>query len=56
MAKFWLTAMGGGQTAGAIMLIYGLTSTRTLLVRNDQLSIAPMQVNGGTGMMVSGRF
>ena len=49
-------SMGGGQTAGAIMLIYGLTSTRTLLVRNDQLSIAPMQVNGGTGMMVSGRF
>jgi hypothetical protein len=56
VAKFWLTTLGAGQTAGAIMLIYGLTSTRTLLVRNDQISIAPMQLNGATGMMVSGRF
>jgi hypothetical protein len=56
VGKFWLTGLGLGQTAGAIMLIYGLTNTRTLLVRNDQLSIAPMHADGATGMTVSGRF
>ena len=55
-ARFYLTLSGLGQTAGAIMLIYGLTNPRTILVRNDQLTIAPMIGNGASGMSVLGRF
>jgi len=55
-AKFYLTLSGLGQTAGAIMLIYGLTSPKTLLVRNDQLTFAPMIGNGASGLSVMGRF
>lgn len=54
--KWWLVNLGLAQTAGAIMLYIGLTSTRTLLVRTDQVSIGPMTANGASGMMVSGRF
>lgn len=56
VARFYLVGLGLGQTAGAIMLIYGLTSPRTLLVRNDQLSIAPMIGHGASGLTVMGRF
>lgn len=56
IARFYLVGLGLGQTAGAIMLIYGLTSPRTLLVRNDQLSIAPMIGHGASGLTVTGRF
>ncbi|HEX3763363.1 MAG TPA: hypothetical protein VHW23_31930 [Kofleriaceae bacterium] len=58
-ARFWLTVSGLGQTAGAIMLVYGLTSPRTTLVRNDQLivtSIAPLVAPGASGLSVVGRF
>lgn len=48
--------IGLAQTAGALMLVYGLTSPRTLLVRNDQLSVVPMLSRDATGAMVSGRF
>ena len=57
-ARFFLTLSAAGQTAGAIMLIYGLTNPRTVLVRNDQLSIglAPVIGNGASGLSVVGRF
>jgi hypothetical protein len=55
-AKLYLLHLGAAQVAGAIMLYYGLTSPKTVLVRNDQLSIAPMVGNGTSGMMVTGRF
>lgn len=55
-AKLYLLHLGVAQVAGAIMLYYGLTSSKTVLVRNDQLSIAPMVGNGTSGMMVTGRF
>ncbi|MBL0215438.1 MAG: hypothetical protein IPQ07_16325 [Myxococcales bacterium] len=48
--------LGLARTAGAIMLIYGLTNPKTLLVRNDQLSITPMFGNGSSGFAVSGAF
>lgn len=48
--------VGLAQTAGALMLVYGLTSPRTILVRNDQLSVVPMLSKDATGMMVSGSF
>lgn len=54
--KLYLLHLGVAQVAGAVMLYYGLTSPKTILVRNDQLSIAPMVGNGTSGMMVTGRF
>ncbi len=48
--------VGLAQTAGALMLVYGLTSPRTLLVRNDQLSVVPMLSKDASGMMVMGTF
>jgi hypothetical protein len=52
-----LFGLGGlGQTAGAIMLIYGLTTPKTLLVRNDQLSVGPLVAPNASGLSVSGRF
>ncbi len=59
IARFYLAVSGLGQTAGAIMLLYGLTSSRTVLVRNDQLivtSLAPMIAPGASGLSVVGRF
>jgi len=56
VAKFYLALSGLGQTAGAVMLIYGLTNPRSILVRNDQLTIAPMFGNGASGLSVLGRF
>lgn len=59
IARFYLALSGLGQTAGAIMLFYGLSNSRTVLVRNDQLivtSVAPMIVPGAAGLSVVGRF
>lgn len=54
--KLFFFHVGLAQTAGALMLVYGLTAPRTLLVRNDQLSVVPMLSKDAGGMMVSGRF
>src|SRR5262249_32693410 len=56
--KFVLGLLGGAQTAGAIMLIYGITSPKTILVRNDLVSVQITPAIGGssTGMVVSGQF
>jgi hypothetical protein len=56
VGKFWVIHLGLAQLAGALMLGYGLTSPKVLLVRNDQLSIAPMIGEGTSGMTVAGRF
>jgi hypothetical protein len=56
---FGLAAVGLAQTAGAIMLVYGLTHSGEVLVRNDQLaitSIAPLVAPGASGLSVVGRF
>jgi len=58
-ARFCLAVSGAGQVAGAVMLLYGLSSSRTVLVRNDQLivtSLAPMIAPGASGLSVVGRF
>jgi hypothetical protein len=57
-SKWLLAHLGLAQAAGALMLVYGMTSPRVLLVRNDQLSmhVAPMVGPGTSGMMVSGSF
>jgi hypothetical protein len=59
VARFYLAVSGLGQAAGAIMLLYGISSSRTVLVRNDQLivtSVAPLIAPGVSGLSVVGRF
>lgn len=59
VARFYLAVSGLGQSAGALMLLYGISSSRTVLVRNDQLivtSVAPMIAPGATGLSIVGRF
>jgi hypothetical protein len=55
-AKFYVLHLGVAQAAGAIMLFYGLTNRKTIFLRTDRLSVAPMLGNGASGMMVTGRF
>lgn len=54
--QFWIAQVAAGQAVGAILLVVGLTQPRTVLVRNDLVSITPMISNHASGMMVSGRF
>jgi hypothetical protein len=54
--RFALVLDGVAQTAGALMVVYGLTTPRTILVRNDRLTIAPMVRPGAAGLVLSGRF
>jgi len=57
--KVFLAGFGGAQAAGAIMLYYGLTTKKRVLVRNDivgSMTIVPMAGDGATGMLLSGRF
>jgi hypothetical protein len=59
-AKVFLVGLGGAQLAGAVMLYYGLTTTKTVFVRNDlvgSLKVGPLiGEHNTTGMVVSGRF
>jgi hypothetical protein len=58
-ADVLLVGIGGVQLAGAIMAYYGLTTTRTVFVRNDLiggLTVAPMVTRGASGMALSGHF
>jgi hypothetical protein len=57
--QFSLVVSGLAQTTGLILLVYGLNSRRTVLVRNDRLtvpSIAPLIGPGASGLSVVGRF
>lgn len=57
--KVLLFGLGAAQTTGAIMLYYGLTTKKKVLVRNDfvgSLNVTPNVGDGTTGMLVSGRF
>jgi hypothetical protein len=59
LARVMLINLGAAQTAGAIMLMYGLSSKDHVLVRNDlvgSLQVSPMATRGGSGMVLSGRF
>ena len=55
-ARSWLTLLGAGQVTGAVLLIYGLSNPRSVLVRNDQLTIVPTVGHGASGLALSGRF
>jgi len=54
-----LAGFGVAQATGAIMLYYGLTTKKRVLVRNDfvgSLNLTPLAGDGTTGMVLSGRF
>ena len=58
-AKVFLVGLGGAQLAGALMLYYGLTTTKRVFVRNDlvgNLAVGPMVSNGASGFSLSGNF
>jgi hypothetical protein len=58
-ARLALAGLGTAEVIGAVMLYYGLTTTKKVYVRNDlvgNLSVAPMTGNGASGMALSGRF
>ncbi len=55
----FLVGLGAAQVAGAVMLYYGMTSTKRVFVRNDLVSnvmIAPMVTNNAQGLALSGNF
>jgi hypothetical protein len=54
--KLYVAHLGIAQALGATLLIYGVLNPKSILVRNDLLSIAPMVSNGASGLMVSGQF
>jgi len=57
--KLLLAGFGAAQVTGAIMLYYGLTTKKRVLVRNDfvgSMTVTPMAGDGATGMLLSGRF
>jgi len=54
-----LGGLGTAQIIGAVMLYKGLTTKKSVLVRNDlvgNMTLTPMVGDGATGMLVSGRF
>jgi len=58
-ANFMLAIDGVAQAAGAFMFIYGLTSPRNVLVRNDlaMVTVTPMRFGkDGSGLGLVGRF
>ncbi len=58
--RFLLAVDGAAQALGAAMLIYGIASPKTVLVRNDlgmTTHLVPMRMgNGGTGVGLVGTF
>ena len=59
IGKLALAGLGTAQVIGAVMLYYGLTTKKTVYVRNDlvgNLSVTPMTGNGNTGVALSGSF
>lgn len=57
--KLLLGGLGAAQVTGAVLLYYGLTSKKTVYVRNDLIGnvmLTPMVGDGNAGMAVSGRF
>jgi hypothetical protein len=57
--RLFLAGLGAAQTTGAILLYYGLTTKKRVLVRNDivgSMTFTPMAGDGTAGMLLSGQF
>jgi hypothetical protein len=55
----FLAGLGAAQVAGAVMMYYGLTTTKKVYVRNDlvgSVTITPMAGNGASGFALAGSF
>jgi hypothetical protein len=58
-AKVFLVGLGGAQVAGALMIYYGMTSTRRVFIRNDlvgNVTVSPLISHGASGLALSGNF
>jgi hypothetical protein len=58
-ARLFLAGLGAAQVAGAVMLYYGLTTTKRVFVRNDlvgNMTITPTAGNGSSGFALTGSF
>jgi hypothetical protein len=58
-ARVFLAGLGVAQVTGAVLLYYGLTTTKKVYVRNDlvgNLMITPTAGNGASGFALSGSF
>ena len=58
-ARVFLAGLGVAQVAGAVMMYYGLTTTKKVYVRNDlvgSVTITPMAGNGASGFALAGSF
>ncbi len=55
---FWLSVWGIAQGAGVVATIYGLTSPKKALWRNDigRIDFAPVTATGAPGLTVMGSF
>lgn len=59
IARLALAGLGAAQITGAVMLYYGLTTKKTVYVRNDlvgNLMVTPMAGQNNTGVALSGSF
>jgi hypothetical protein len=57
--RVFLAGIGVAQTTGAVLLYYGLTTKKSVLVRNDlvgSLNVTPMVSSNTTGLVLSGSF
>jgi hypothetical protein len=58
-ARVFLAGLGVAQVTGAVLMYYGLTTTKKVYVRNDlvgNLMITPTAGNGASGFALSGSF
>jgi hypothetical protein len=55
----FLAGLGIAQVTGAVLMYYGLTTTKKVYVRNDlvgNLMVTPTAGNGASGFALSGSF
>jgi hypothetical protein len=58
-ARVFLAGLGIAQVTGAVLMYYGLTTTKKVYVRNDlvgNLMITPTAGNGASGFALAGSF
>lgn len=58
-ARVFLAGLGAAQVTGAVLLYYGLTTTKKVYVRNDlvgSVTLTPTAGNGSSGFALAGTF
>jgi hypothetical protein len=54
--RFWLIFDGLVQTAGAILLVLGVTNKRARLVQDSAITVSPARIGTGYGLGVRATF